>query len=443
MARGIRRRDRPRQRARRRAIRKRAGRSGDDRMSADPMHELLRESLDHCVKCTICETVCPVSNVTPLFPGPKYAGPQAERYRIQGEAVAGRLGRLLLGLRALHPGTARRASRSPSSTPTRASSSRSATASSCATGSSPARPWSAGSGTPVAPLANLDAASSSRPRIAGREDARACTATRRCPSSRAAASARGRKRTRPGGGHQDRLLPRLRHRVLRARRRREGGRGARAQRLPRRGPQAGLLRAAAAVQRPVRRRPQVRAAAGRAGSRRRARRHDHRRQRDQLHADAQARGARDPRRSRTTPTWRSSADQTYDICELLLELHDRGELKTDFQPVHETVAYHAPCQQQGHWIGKPAVELLRADPRARRRASSTRAAAGSPVLTGSSARSTRSRWRSAPTCSARSRPPAPGLWRVTARPAAGRSSTPPAVRRSTRSSCCTGPTGLG
>src|SRR6185437_11349326 len=50
--------------------------------------------------------------------------------------------------------------------------------------------------------------------------------------------------------------------------------------------------------------------------------------------------------------------QTYDICELLLEMHDAGELKTDFQPVHETVAYHAPCQQQGHWIGKPAMELL-------------------------------------------------------------------------------------
>ena len=43
--------------------------------------DLLRGSLDHCVKCTICETQCPVSNVTPLFPGPKYAGPQAERYR--------------------------------------------------------------------------------------------------------------------------------------------------------------------------------------------------------------------------------------------------------------------------------------------------------------------------------------------------------------------------
>jgi glycerol-3-phosphate dehydrogenase subunit C len=43
--------------------------------------ELIRESLDHCVKCTICETFCPVSAATPLFPGPKYVGPQAERFR--------------------------------------------------------------------------------------------------------------------------------------------------------------------------------------------------------------------------------------------------------------------------------------------------------------------------------------------------------------------------
>jgi glycerol-3-phosphate dehydrogenase subunit C len=52
------------------------------------------------------------------------------------------------------------------------------------------------------------------------------------------------------------------------------------------------------------------------------------------------------------------SERTYDICELLWELHDRGELKTDFQAVNETVAYHAPCQQQGHWVGKPALELL-------------------------------------------------------------------------------------
>lgn len=48
--------------------------------------QLMRASLDHCVKCTICETQCPVSAVTPLFPGPKFVGPQAERYRL-GKSV--------------------------------------------------------------------------------------------------------------------------------------------------------------------------------------------------------------------------------------------------------------------------------------------------------------------------------------------------------------------
>src|SRR5450631_307884 len=46
---------------------------------------MLRGTLDHCVKCTICETACPVSNVSPLFPGPKYEGPQAERFRVAAE----------------------------------------------------------------------------------------------------------------------------------------------------------------------------------------------------------------------------------------------------------------------------------------------------------------------------------------------------------------------
>ena len=49
-------------------------------------HELARASLDACVKCTICETMCPVSAVTELFSGPKYVGPQAERFR-HGESV--------------------------------------------------------------------------------------------------------------------------------------------------------------------------------------------------------------------------------------------------------------------------------------------------------------------------------------------------------------------
>ncbi|AKK11706.1 anaerobic glycerol-3-phosphate dehydrogenase subunit C [Corynebacterium uterequi] len=47
---------------------------------------LTRASLDACVKCTICETQCPVAKVTELFPGPKYVGPQAERFR-NGESV--------------------------------------------------------------------------------------------------------------------------------------------------------------------------------------------------------------------------------------------------------------------------------------------------------------------------------------------------------------------
>ncbi len=44
-------------------------------------NELKRMSLDHCVKCTICEQSCPVAAVTPLFSGPKFVGPQAERFR--------------------------------------------------------------------------------------------------------------------------------------------------------------------------------------------------------------------------------------------------------------------------------------------------------------------------------------------------------------------------
>jgi glycerol-3-phosphate dehydrogenase subunit C len=38
-------------------------------------------SLDQCIKCNICVTKCPVSAVTDLFPGPKFEGPQAGRFR--------------------------------------------------------------------------------------------------------------------------------------------------------------------------------------------------------------------------------------------------------------------------------------------------------------------------------------------------------------------------
>lgn len=38
-------------------------------------------SLDECIKCNVCTSYCPVSAVTDLFPGPKYVGPQAQRFR--------------------------------------------------------------------------------------------------------------------------------------------------------------------------------------------------------------------------------------------------------------------------------------------------------------------------------------------------------------------------
>lgn len=47
---------------------------------------LARTSLDQCLKCTICETQCPVMRVTPNFSGPKFVGPQAERFR-KGQSV--------------------------------------------------------------------------------------------------------------------------------------------------------------------------------------------------------------------------------------------------------------------------------------------------------------------------------------------------------------------
>jgi glycerol-3-phosphate dehydrogenase subunit C len=58
------------------------------------------------------------------------------------------------------------------------------------------------------------------------------------------------------------------------------------------------------------------------------------------------------------PELRMVSEHVYDICEYLLMLHDRGELRTDFQPLPLTVTYHAPCQQQGHGIGKPALDLM-------------------------------------------------------------------------------------
>ena len=42
-------------------------------------------TLDECIKCNICASYCPVAAVTDKFPGPKYVGPQAQRFRENGQ----------------------------------------------------------------------------------------------------------------------------------------------------------------------------------------------------------------------------------------------------------------------------------------------------------------------------------------------------------------------
>ncbi|MBK9710570.1 MAG: anaerobic glycerol-3-phosphate dehydrogenase subunit C [Kouleothrix sp.] len=54
-------------------------------MIHDHIELSLEQSLDHCIKCNICTAACPVSAVTDLFPGPKYVGPQAQRFRKDGQ----------------------------------------------------------------------------------------------------------------------------------------------------------------------------------------------------------------------------------------------------------------------------------------------------------------------------------------------------------------------
>ena len=44
-------------------------------------HQPVEATLDQCIKCNICVTVCPVAAVTDAFPGPKYEAPQGGRFR--------------------------------------------------------------------------------------------------------------------------------------------------------------------------------------------------------------------------------------------------------------------------------------------------------------------------------------------------------------------------
>jgi glycerol-3-phosphate dehydrogenase subunit C len=55
---------------------------------------------------------------------------------------------------------------------------------------------------------------------------------------------------------------------------------------------------------------------------------------------------------------RAVAGATWDICEFLLDLHERGQLDTHFGTLDRTLPYHAPCQLRSHGIGLPALDLF-------------------------------------------------------------------------------------
>ncbi len=315
----------------------------------------VRGSLDHCVKCTICETSCPVSAVTPLFPGPKYAGPQSERFRVAGELSPDASVDLCSGCgictqvcpHGVHiaeiNSRARAQLKQARGVPLR---DRIIT-----------RPTILGRlGTPVAPLVNATIANPVL-RYVGEK---VLGVHRSAPAPRFAGRTFGgwAKRHRPlaadkrivffHGCGTDFYEPRLgemtvailEHHGFRVDIPKQGCCGLPLQSSGLHDDARGALRRLAGALAPhadgdtlivgtstsctlmlKREGPEVLGLAGEEEI-------------DRV------------------------AGRTWDICELLLHLHDRGELRTDFSPVAQTITYHAPCQQQGHNIGKPALDLF-------------------------------------------------------------------------------------
>ena len=406
----------------------------------DVLGELMRGSLDHCVKCTICETYCPVADVTPLFPGPKYDGPQAERFRVAGEESRRRVARLLLELRHLHAGL-------PAGRAHRRDQLAGAGEAEGQDGSQAARPaarrpdWAGRAGTPVAPIANWTLGNR-LVRAAARAHRRYPPRRRDAARTRGARSSAGPASTpSPAGARRVVVLPRLRGELVRARhraRRRSSCSSGTAARSTSRAASAaagcrpqsnGMFDAARTY---VKRLAGTLAPAARAGVdivgtstsctlmlKREAR------EILEMEDDAELRDGR-----------ASACSTSASTCSAL---HDRGELRTDFQPLPITVTYHAPCQQQGHGIGKPALDLMALVPELRV-IENDATCCGVAGTYGLKAREVRHRdGGRAPACSGRSPTPGPSSRCATRRPAAGTSRRRPACSRSTRSRSSTAP----
>lgn len=326
-----------------------------ERERSDVLGGLMRESLDHCVKCTICETFCPVSNVTPLFPGPKYVGPQAERFRVPGEPSPDASLDYCSGCGICTQVCPQGVQIAEINTQARAELK--------ATQGVPlrdrllARPTLAGRlGTPVAPLANW-ALGNRLLRLAAE---RVLGIHHRAPMPRFARRRFRRwARRHAGPAAQRRVVffhgcgidyyePRLGEMTV-ALLEHNGI----AVELPDQGccglplQSNGLFDDARAY---VRRLAAQLAPYARDGV--------------DIVATATScslmlkREAIEILGLEDDPDLRAVSERVFDISEYLVAMHRRGELRTDWRPLPETVVYHAPCQQQGHGVGEPALELL-------------------------------------------------------------------------------------
>ena len=314
---------------------------------------LIRATLDHCVKCTICETACPYSRATPLFPGPKYVGPQAERFRVAGTSPDASVD-YCSGCGICTQVCPQDVKIAEINSQARA------------------QMWEERG----IPLRNQLLA---RPSVMGRLGSRMALFANLTLHSRIVR----RLLESALGIHRDAPFPHFA--------------GGTFQRWARRHPDAiasrtvayfhgcstnyyelGVGRMVVAVlehngfrvavpkqdccglplqsngnfesaRKYVRRLAAALAPYARAGV--------------PIVANSTSCGLMLKKEAREIleledEDVRMVGQQTYDLCEFLLGLHDRGELRTDFVPLPLTVPYHAPCQQQGHGIGKPALDLL-------------------------------------------------------------------------------------
>jgi glycerol-3-phosphate dehydrogenase subunit C len=316
---------------------------------------LMRESLDHCVKCTICETYCPVSNVTPLFAGPKYSGPQAERFRVDDEPSADSSVNYCSGCgictqvcpQGVHIAEIN----------TQAKAKYGETHGVRVRDRILARPTLAGRlGTPAAPLANW----SLRNRLLRLGIERVIGIDHRAPMPRFA----GRTFQRWARRHES---PRADRRVAFFH-----GCGTNYYE-PRLGEMTVALLEHNGIAVDVPKQDCCGLPLQSNGLFDDARGYVHRlaarlapfaREGVDIVGTSTSctlmlkREALEILGMEDDPELRDASGRVFDICEYLLAMHERGELKTDFQPVPETVVYHAPCQQQGHGVGKPALDLM-------------------------------------------------------------------------------------